>query len=88
MRLTLLSDAVRYYQLDSEYNDVINTNNFTSLLSTVTTVFHYLVGFTMRDMSLSLMNRPFLREYSEPQEEGESRCVDTQALIDRRSLLH
>ena len=88
VRLTLLSDAVRYYQLDSEYNDVINTNNFTSLLSTVTTVFHYLVGFTMRDMSLSLMNRPFLREYSEPQEEGESRCVDTQALIDRRSLLH
>lgn len=42
----------------------------------------------MRDMSLSLMNRPFLREYSEPQEEGESRCADTQALIDRRSLLH
>ncbi|KAK8825329.1 hypothetical protein WA538_003026, partial [Blastocystis sp. DL] len=76
--------SLRYYQLDSEHNDVINTNNFTSLLSTVTTVFHYLVGFTMRDMSLSLMNRPFLREYSESQEEGESRCVDTQALIDRR----
>ena len=41
----------------------------------------------MRDMSLSLVNRPFLREFSEPQDESEGRC-DTQALIDRRRALH
>ena len=78
---------MQYYQLDSERNDVINTNNFSSLLATVTTVFHYLVGFTMRDMSLSLVNRPFLREFTEPQEDGEGRCGDTQAMIDRRNAL-
>ena len=76
---------MRFYQLDSERNDIINTNNYSSLLGTVTTVFHYLMGFTMRDMSLSLVNRPYLREFSDPQQDGEGQCGDTQAVIDRRS---
>ena len=76
-----------YYQLSNEVLDIINKNNYSSLLNSISTLFHYTVGFSMRDMSLSLMNRPFLvfaDISSDTVMMMESRRVDTQTVIDER----
>ena len=84
----VMLDIVMYYQLSNEVIDIINKNNYSSLLNTIATLFHYTVGFTMRDMSLSLMNRPFLKlsdNASDSVMMMESRRVDTQTVIDERT---
>lgn len=79
------------YQFSSEIIEVIQTNNYTFLLNTITSLFLYLMGFTMRDMSLSLVNRPFVDQLDEGggmTMSVESKRANTQLVIDQRRNCH
>ena len=67
--------------------EVIQTNNYATLLNSITSLLHYLMGLTMRDMSLSLVNRPFvdtLDEGSGVTMSVEKKRANTQLVIDQR----
>ena len=79
------------YQFSSEIIEVIQTNNYTFLLNSITSLFQYLMGLTMRDMSLSLINRPFVDQLDEGSGvtmSVESKRANTQLVINQRRICH
>ena len=67
--------------------EVVQTNNYTFLLKSITSLLLYLMGLTMRDMSLSLVNRPFVDQLDEGSGMNmsvESKRANTQLVIDQR----
>ena len=82
-RVILFNHIVIPYHFYNETNEIIVHNIMSIFYNSISTFLLYLIGNTMRGMSMSLVNRPFLQNEGRAEE---GKRYNTQTIIDQRII--